>query len=186
MGNLTHVSEHLPTSPESEGKERDPAWNLPASLATKSAVGMALESHIPAPDVGLRLKPKTDLALEGPSRYIRQDTGRSGDVLFQSDPRGIKKVVFGSDSYMVDEHRLPELVRSRTAYEYRPGDDPELLKTEWLGKAPEDDPRVVSEGEANWLLDRLATMHHLEQDAWTSEDDVYRSGGETPDSSEEP
>jgi hypothetical protein len=137
------MPEDLPLQPQEEGHERSVAWELPASWSTKLSVGSAIDEAMHAvPRGGLRK---------------RRQGGRK-DLFFGSHDGLTKGVEFESDLYMADEDgKETQKMRARTVYEYhaRPDHDPELLKTDWPGRVPDDEPLTVTEGEARQLLEKL-------------------------------
>jgi hypothetical protein len=122
-------------------------WRLPASLATKSAIELAIEDHAPASKVALERQFET-----APDQYV---------VLLnrgKDEPKNIS--LFRSDVFATGADGVTQRGVDRTEYEYQGGEDPTLLRTEWPTRKQKDEPAIISEGEAKSLLNTLYSLQH--------------------------
>jgi hypothetical protein len=176
-----------PNTPES-GLELE--WNLPASLATKSALVAAADHLTPGEDdIDDRLyQTRSGIILHVLRNYHGGrnvwSVGVSHEPHFDPNADG-GRGNYAYDAFMVDSNRTTERTHVVEAPMYFifpdvGGEEVSLTKTGKSDRSSPDEKTYpeASEGEAKWLLTEMSEPQELSLEA---EDDSYRSGGEIPD-----
>lgn len=164
---MVSPEQHGAFEPQNESNRDDAEWQLPASEARKRAVGNLIDAHVRTPsdeyDEGyFALNPELLVRF---TRYSAGD-GSEGprtiellNTMEASTPR-LHKVLH--QPITVDGRGVAEQLDLRHGVQYTLWTDDvesDFHKTEWPGKADDEEGEVVSEGEAHWLLSNLSNVY---------------------------